>query len=227
MKTLLATLVLTIATAIGVQAQNATMSNAGLLAKNEYQSLAVNNDESAAAPAYIMAPSPKRHSGDPIGKNIVTGSPLNLVVVNNYGCYAFGFTYERLLGNQEVVGIQIPVHFAFGNDDWLGGNEGRFFFTTPGVQFHVAGAKRRFDYSVGPSLLLGNLYERDEYYNGNFNQYRETNTFTSGILLDNNLNFQRSHFLFGIHAMFGTTWWNSNYPNQFFMQLGIRVGGRF
>ena len=198
------------------------------LAQNTSFSLTANylQDDALAEPLSApQSPYRERRSRNlPEGKNVLTGSPVNLVVVNDYACYAFGFTYEHLFGPEEILGIQIPMHFAFGSNDWLDGDDGHFFYTAPGLQVHVAGAHRKFDYAVGPSVILGNLNER--IYRGNNPDYH-LNTFTTGVMVDNNLNFQRRHFLFGIHMAFGTTFPNDSYDSQFFMQFGFRFGGRF
>ncbi len=202
-----------------------------LLAKNTHISL-TNKYLAEDAPSAASPHDHSRHYGHsrarstPTCNNVLTGSPVNLTVVNSYGCYAFGFTYERLFGPEQIIGIQVPTYFAYGARDWFGdSNDGRFYYTTPGVQVHVAGARHGFDYAVGPSILLGNLSER--IYNYQRRRDEVFNSFTSGIILDNNLNFQRRAFIFGIHISVGTTFPNSTYNSRFFCQAGIRFGGRF
>lgn len=165
----------------------------------------------------------------PLGSNVVSGSPINLTVVNGFACYAFGFTYEHLFGEDQIVGLQIPFYFAFGSRDiFYDDDQGRYYYATPGLQIHVAGARRGFDYAVGPSVLLGNLNEKDNsYYNGVRTTERVLSTFTTGILLDNNLNFQRRSFLFGLNIKLGSTFQNANYDSRFYFQFGLRFGGRF
>jgi hypothetical protein len=219
MKKLIASLALCCAAAGPLAAQDQVAYNGRIDLAGKYL-----GDTQAEEDAFFAPQRYRRSRNTPVGYNVFSGSPVNLVVVNGYGCYAFGFSYERLLGPDQILGVQIPVYFAFGVDNILDGDEGQFFYTTPGLQVHVAGARRRFDYAVGPSLLLGNLYERDYRNNAPDLEY---NTFTSGILVDNNLNFQRKHFLFGIHIAMGSTFPNDQYHSQFFFQFGLRFGGRF
>ncbi len=219
-------LIFSLATAffLMVVSVHAQEHNTPSLAKNGGFSLTQNylhSNEEPAAPQYSRED--RRMRGMPVGDNTLTGSPVNLVVVNGYVCYGFGFTYEHLFGPDQIVGIQVPVHFAFGINDWDHADDGHFFYTAPGLQVHVAGANRKFDYALGPSVVLGNLRER--IYNNGPTHVR--NTFTSGIMLDNNLNFQRRHFLFGIHIGMGATFPNNVYDSRFCMQFGFRFGGRF
>jgi len=214
-----------------VHAQSITEKYSGehLLAKNEpvagiYASGDLNEAESTPPPAPHG-----RHNNRgsrfsaPKGMNILSGSPFNFYANHEYIGVAFAVTYERLLDKDQRIGLQLPVHVGFATTNAFDNDDATLIYTTPGLQFHVNGADKKVDYAVGPSLLLGNLNTRD---NRNSRIYSD-NSFVSGILIDNNLNFQHKQFMFGLHLSLGATFPQGDQDESFFFQFGIRFGGRF
>lgn len=151
-------------------------------------------------------------------RNIVTISPFKAVDSGP----GLGFSYERIIGANEYIGLILPVSFIFKeyyNYSSSYNNDQQYFtnvYLTPGVKIYPFG-QRKVTYAVGPNVMLGFNKTLNGYYDYNMNQsyYNRVNSFRLGLLINNYLNFQITPLInFGVSAGLGMRYIDRVKPSQ-------------
>lgn len=170
------------------------------------------------------------------GKNILTISPFKALDSGP----GFGFSYERLVGNGQHIGIILPVSFIFHDYniyDPLVGSNAKYltnFYISPGVKIYPFG-QRKVTYAVGPNIVTG--FVKDTYSNylsypngGGYYNTVESSRFRLGLVVNNYLNFQiTSRINLGINGGLGMRYLDrQNSSSSFFYSNNdISVIGEF
>jgi len=139
---------------------------------------------------------PSKHSSDlDYGRNIISVSPFKAL---DSGA-GLGLSYERLIGENQYVGLVLPVTFIFREDyRYNGSGSSSDYFTnvyvSPGLKIYPFG-QRKVTYAVGPNVMLGFLKKNDSQYvpspnGGGYYYNAKVNNFRLGLLINNYLNFQ-------------------------------------
>ena len=187
----------------------------------------------------VVMPDPeKRRAKQPIPSNTITLS-LNAIVLGNISGLAAGLDYEHYFGARHLISVHIPVVIGEGTNQETG-NDGNpittvpyaeitSFYAAPGIHYHPINPKKRVDYAVGLSVVIGNLNRTDYYENtwiGGTNvdqQYLLT-----AITLDNDLNiFSKKKFAFGLHTAVGPVLGDYGKDGKWLVQIGFKLGLRF
>jgi len=134
----------------------------------------------------------KRNARKEYGKNIFTLSPFKAIDSGP----GLGVSYERLVGENQYLGIILPLSLIFKesyNYNSSGGSENNYltnFYISPGVKIYPFG-QRKVTYAVGPNLMLGFLKDRNSIYmSSGYVQYQDVDRFRLGVIINNYLNFQ-------------------------------------
>ena len=139
----------------------------------------------------------KSYERSSYGTNIISISPLSALDIG----IGVGASYEKILGADQNIGIVIPVHLMFeqNNDYYYNGYYGynsnhynSYFYFTPGIKIYPFG-QRKVTYAVGPNLMMGAGGGKQWATDNNGNNYQvTTNKFRFGMLVNNYVNFQFS-----------------------------------
>lgn len=169
------------------------------------------------------------------GRNIITISPFKALDSGP----GLGFSYERTLGENQNIGIILPVSFIFhdfnGYNPTIGSNTNYLtnFYFSPGVKIYPFG-QRKVTYAVGPNIMTGFVKDNYSEYiytsGGGYNVTRENNRFRMGLMVNNYLNFQiTSNINLGINGGLGTRYIDSSSSSSsfFYSNDRMRVIGEF
>jgi len=142
------------------------------------------------------------------GRNIIGISPFKAL---DSGA-GLGISYERLLGENQYIGLIVPVSFIFKENYRYhsNGSSGEYFtniYVSPGLKIYPFG-QRKVTYAVGPNVMLGFLKGIENQYvtgpTAPFYNDVEVKNFRFGLLVNNYLNFQiTSQFNLGLHGGLG------------------------
>jgi hypothetical protein len=132
------------------------------------------------------------------GPNIIRFAPLAVLDIG----VGVGFSYERFLGKDKMVGVVLPFYLILQNkEDLYGGypnqdqNYNTYGYFAPGIKIYPFG-QRRVTYAIGPNLMLGYgggkqwSYTNDIHGNTYPSSSYTTTIFRLGILVNNYINFQ-------------------------------------
>lgn len=129
------------------------------------------------------------------GRNIISVSPFKAL---DSGA-GLGLSYERLIGQNQYVGLVLPVALIFReNYRYNGSRSTSDYFTnvyvSPGLKIYPFG-QRKVTYAIGPNVMLGFLKKVNNQYvpypnGGGYYSDAEVNNFRLGLLINNYLNFQ-------------------------------------
>jgi hypothetical protein len=177
------------------------------------------------------------------GTNIVRLAPITAMDIG----VGFGVSYEKIFGDNQMVGIILPVTLLLensnNNDVYTGAyNQDHFntyVYFTPGVKIYPFG-QRKVNYSVGPNLMLG--------YGGGKQTQTVTNAYGAetqvsvtstrlrlGLLVNNYVNFQVSPlFNLGLEGGLGMRYYDktsysgsSYYAGNGDFHNGFDITGQF
>lgn len=169
------------------------------------------------------------------GKNIFTISPFKALDSGP----GLGFSYERLVGEDQKIGIILPVSFIFHDYNIYNpsiGSNTRYLtnvYFSPGVKIYPFG-QRKVTYAVGPNIVTG--FVKDNYSDyistttGGYNVTRESNRFRLGLVVNNYLNFQiTSHINLGINGGLGMRYIDQQNSSSsfYYSNNNFRVIGEF
>src|SRR5690554_5457934 len=119
--------------------------------------------------------------------NILRLSPITAMDVG----VGLGLSYERLLGDDQMVGIIIPFSLILQNKYWdsraNSANYNSYFYFTPGIKIYPFG-QRRVTYAVGPSMLIAYGGGQEGLYGNYGNAIYDKEVFRLGVLINNYVN---------------------------------------
>ena len=169
------------------------------------------------------------------GRNILTISPFKALDSGP----GLGFSYERIVGEGQYVGIILPVSFIFQDYNVYDPNfvsNNKYFtniYISPGVKIYPFG-QRKVTYAVGPNVIAGFVKNRYSEYvpNGGGGYYytRQSDSFRLGLVVNNYLNFQITPRInLGINGGLGMRYLDrQNSSSNFFYSDGnLQVIGEF
>ncbi len=163
--------------------------------------------------------------------NILRFAPITAMDVG----VGLGLSYERLLGDDQMVGIIIPFSLILQNKYWdnraSSANYNSYFYFTPGIKIYPFG-QRRVTYAVGPSMLVAFGGGKEELY-GNGTALYDKKVFRLGVLINNYVNFQiTKSFNLGMEAGLGIRYidketFSPAYNNNYVYNNGFDITGQF
>lgn len=151
------------------------------------------------------------------GSNILRLAPITAMDIG----VGFGLSYERLFGEDQNIGIVLPVTVLLENRQDEGIYTGAYnqqrynayVYFTPGLKFYPFG-QRRVTYAIGPNVMVGyganNQWQttRDLYGNTRLEDVRTTSV-RLGFLINNYVNFQVSNlFNLGVEGGLGMRYYD-------------------
>jgi hypothetical protein len=175
----------------------------------------------------------RRSYGTDYGRNILTISPFKALDSGP----GLGFSYERLVGENQYVGIILPVAFIFkeysvySSSIDLSNHYYTNLYMSPGVKIYPFG-QRKVTYAVGPNIMLGFNKDRDSRYvptgTTGYYDYEERNSFRLGLIINNYLNFQiTSKINLGLNGGLGMRYLDRASSSSNYYNDGMRVTGEF
>lgn len=175
----------------------------------------------------------KRSYGTDYGRNILTISPFKALDSGP----GLGFSYERLIGENQYVGIILPVAFIFqeynvySSSIDLSNHYYTNFYVSPGLKIYPFG-QRKVTYAVGPNVMLGFNKDRDSQYvpTGTSGYYNSTerNSFRLGLIINNYLNFQITPRInLGLNGGLGMRYLDKRTSSYRSYNDGMQVTGEF
>lgn len=182
-----------------------------------------------------QSPVSKKPSIIDYGRNIFSVSPFKALDSGP----GLGFSYERLLGENQNIGIILPVSFIFHDFNIYNptiGSSTKYLtnlYFSPGVKIYPFG-QRKVTYAVGPNIVTG--FIKDNYTDyvstttGGYNVTRESNRFRLGLVVNNYLNFQiTSHINLGINGGLGMRYLDhqNSSSSYYYSSNNLRVIGEF
>jgi hypothetical protein len=186
---------------------------------------------SIPAQAQRRGPDLSNREGGVDGQHILSFTPFCGIVA--YGKFnpGVGFDYEYIFDKERGIGVHVPFALGYAGpeqNDIFGSGYYKHtsYYTAPGLRFHTS-SRGMVDFSTGPSILIGNMHFSpvESYGNpgiiGNPFDYSMV-----GLLVDNSINFQRKHFLFGFDVRVGSMI-ESQDDTRFFIHFGMHFGGKF
>ena len=190
-----------------------------------------------------------KREGDPerprvnYGSNILRLSPITAMDIG----VGFGLSYERIFGQEQMVGLIIPASLILQNKDGYNPLNGSYnndiryntyFYFTPGLKIYPFG-QRRVTYAVGPSLMFmyggGKEWTSEYDMNTGNTTYRESTISRTrfGMLINNYVNFQITpSFNLGLELGLGMRYYDKeSHTNTFYnygdFNNGFDVTGQF
>lgn len=150
--------------------------------------------------------------------NFVRFYALNAFVDGGVGV---GFGYERLLSKDGKVGLNLPFHFGFRQEDNFnnGNNAGisnSAYMFNPGLKFYPAG-QRKVNYSIGLSLF--GMYATNDGFdwdnNLGVNRLVQREIIKGGMLINNAIQFNvGDRFNLGMEVGLGPSYLNQTKTKQ-------------
>ena len=165
------------------------------------------------------------------GRHIITFTPFCGIVAYKQFNPGVGFDYEYIIDKERGIGIHIPFALGYAGPDQSDFGTGNYKHTSvyvaPGVRFHSSDGRGMVDFATGPSILVGNMHftPQANYYNPGI-VGEAFNYSMVGLVVDNSINFQRKHFMFGFDVRVGTLL-EKQEDTKFFLHFGMHFGGKF
>lgn len=177
------------------------------------------------------------------GSNILRLAPITAMDIG----VGFGLSYERIFGQEQMIGIIIPASLILQNKDGYNPMNGTYnndvrynayFYFTPGLKIYPFG-QRRVTYAVGPSLMF--MYGGGKEWTSEYDMltgatiYRESEISRTrfGMLVNNYVNFQITpSFNLGLELGLGMRYYDKEtHTNTFYnygdYNNGFDVTGQF
>lgn len=174
----------------------------------------------------------KTRSEREYGRNIITLSPFKAIDSGP----GIGISYERLVGENQYVGLILPVAFIFHEYNY--NNSGPDFsntyltnvYVSPGMKIYPFG-QRKVTYAVGPNLMLGFVKDRNSQFVSTGSGYYTTvekSSFRLGLIVNNYLNFQINQKInLGLHGGLGMRYLDRQASSVGYYNNGMRITGEF
>ena len=140
-----------------------------------------------------------------------------------------GFDYEYMVSKEHGIGIHVPIVLGYAGpeQDCYSDYKHTVYYAAPGVRFHTGDGTGAVDFSTGPGILICNMhFSPGENYMNPQIQRQPFDYSLFGLIVDNSINFQKNHFLFGFHVRVGTMF-EEQKDERFFINFGMHFGGRF
>ncbi|WP_159470579.1 hypothetical protein [Dyadobacter sp. 3J3] len=177
----------------------------------------------------------KRPSNSQSGENIILLSPFKALDSGP----GLGISYERLLGENQYVGVVVPVSFMFNSEyyynTYSGSNQKHYtnFYVSPGVKFYPFG-QRKVTYAVGPNVMIGFTKKLNSQYIYDNNGGQSTiiltpvKSFRLGLIVNNYLNFQiTSRINLGINGGLGVRYFDKQQTSNINYSDGMQITAEF
>ncbi|GEM_PF-289801 len=172
------------------------------------------------------------------GSNFLRIAPLRVLDIGGVG---FGLEYERLIGQNKMVGVILPFSVLLEEqyNSWNSiDNNLRYnpyFYFCPGIKIYPFG-QRKVTYAVGPSLMMGygktdewTWVSNDPWGNSGYYVEQDRTRFNLGMMVMNYVNFQvTKNFSLGIDAGLGVRYLShQKIGNNRSYNEGIQPTGQF
>jgi len=172
------------------------------------------------------------------GDNFLRIAPLRILDIGGVG---IGAEYERLLGENKMIGVVFPVTIVFEetsvNWNFNEPNDGLhynvYYYFCPGVKIYPFG-QRKVTYAVGPSLMAGwgsgkewKWTNTDPNGNGYYKEV-DKSKLSLGMIVMNYVNFQvTKNFSLGIDAGLGMRYYDREKTGLSTNNEGFSPTGQF
>lgn len=134
--------------------------------------------------------------------NFLRVSPLTALDIG----VGFGASYERILGQEKVIGLILPTYLILENNGYSSGRINSYIYFNPGIKVYPFG-QRKVTYAIGPNLMLGYGGGRHDVLDMNTGTYLNNGKITRlriGMLVNNYVNFNITpSFNLGVEAGLG------------------------
>lgn len=198
-------------------------------------------------PGFPRAPIPEEHAASKakdlqrvssFGNNIIRVIPLEILDEENF---AFGLSYERLLGKKRRFGLLLPISFSnnpeadvSGSVSFYNATEHSYVLLTPSVKYYPFGP-RVVTYAVGPTYYIRRGSQTFRRGNQRLQTKYKEQQLQMGLLVNNYLNVQIGPNLnFGLELGLGSRFLNKaltpekkNYGQDFMRSIAFSLGLRF
>lgn len=157
------------------------------------------------------------------GNNLFTFSPVSII---DRGV-GVGFSYERLLDDEQKVAFVLPLDIIFADPGEMDQID-VYSYISPGMIFYPAGM-RKFNYGIGPNVVLaagsGNTWR----WQGQGQRNIDYTNFRMGLMINNYLLVNvTNHFSLQLNAGMGIRYINNySYSDGTSHKDGISIMGQF
>lgn len=164
----------------------------------------------------IAQTSDKEKKKDSYGKNIISFTPIQMMVANEDESPdpTIGISYERILDN-EIISVRVPFYASL---------QKPYYYILPTIKLYP-GRQGVAKYAVGPQFLIG--FGEDsytKYMSTGSGYYYQTVTYQRkqfGFLINNSLNITvAKNFYLGLDGGFGVIY-SDNTPNYSYNGIGL------
>lgn len=172
------------------------------------------------------------------GDNFLRLAPLRVLDIGGVG---IGAEYERLVGENKMIGIVLPFSVLFEETslNWNPNNSGDdlhynvYYYFCPGIKIYPFG-QRKVTYAVGPSLMAGwgsgkewQWINTDPMGNGYYTEV-DKDKLSLGMIVMNYVNFQITKgFSLGIDAGLGIRYYDREKTDFYTNNDGFSPTGQF
>jgi len=172
------------------------------------------------------------------GDNFLRLVPLRVLDIGGVG---FGAEYERLFGENKMIGVILPFSMLFEetSQNWNPGGSSDnlhynvYYYFCPGLKIYPFG-QRKVTYAVGPSLMAGwgsgkewRWVNTDPNGNGYYTEV-DKNKLSLGMIVMNYVNFQiTKNFCLGIDAGLGIRYYDREKTDFYTDNEGFSPTGQF
>lgn len=170
--------------------------------------------------------------------NVLTLSPVNILVFGKAAGLGLGLCYERFIGQRHLVSVQVPFYLGLATD----GTQDKIdrnlphqvletYYTAPGIRFHWLKPESRADFASGISVLFGNMNTVDSYVGNSTTaapDFNPQNYLLTAITLDNDFTlYTKRKIAFGLHTAFGPVVGEYGMDGKWMVQIGLKLGRKF
>jgi hypothetical protein len=165
------------------------------------------------------------------GRHILSFTPFCGIVAYDQFNPGVGLDYEYIFDKERGIGFHVPFALGYTGPEQDAFGNGYYkhtsYYAAPGIRFHTSDGRGMVDFATGPSVLVGNIHFSpvEQYSTPGF--VRDPYNYSMvGLVVDNSLNFQRKHFLFGFDVRVGSLIERQE-NTRFFLHFGMHFGGKF
>jgi len=164
--------------------------------------------------------------------NVLTLSPLNLLIFGRHSGLGIGLDYERFIGARHLISVRVPVYAGITSTedvtyDYMPYEEGVFAWTAPGIRLHWLKPTSKADLATGISVTVGNVNHTYYPNDGNLTSNTDEQFLFTAVTLDNDFTvYSKRKVAFGVHTALGPMFGDFG-GGKWMVQIGLKLGRKF